>query len=222
MSIPTRYPTSGDKQKAESLKGFGRRLLDELRSDMARPPGKQVGKKRHNFPKGVVVECEVNHGLSWVRIHVPVRGGVEKIEQKECYCFPHFSFGQITRVQPTLPVKNENPSTGIPFEETDEEFAARVAEYQEFLLNGRFLYDVDVCARDTFLLYEGAHDANFGRYYNGQWVLVTIGLPMDSWTSPLDCQRECLCQKPRFDNLMISPIHIKDKMTPWLYLERDQ
>ena len=112
-------------------------------------------------------------------------------------CLPHFSIGIITKVDPTEP--------------TDE-----------FLREDRFKYDILICAKDSYLFFIGAYDANFGRYYKGQFVMVTIGAEMDEWDEPLDCNRPCLSYKPRFTTLMISPIHVPGEMQEWMIVNRRQ
>ena len=189
LVIPTRYIGTGNIEVAKTLTGLGRKLLGDLRRDMgfqSLPTGRSLVR----YPDGTTIECIANHGLSEVRIHVPSGGhpGVEL--DRRCFCFPHFSFGIIKTVKPDAPTA-------------------------EFLRSGRFLYDVEICAKTRYILFEDVVDANFGRYHRQQYVLVTIGAEMEGWANPLDCQRNCLLESPRFDVLTISPVHIKGQMRIW-------
>ena len=157
------------------------------------PKPLREGKHIHKLGGGSFIQVNVCYNTHFMRIHIAPEG--EKvIKEKEkdfyCLCLPHFVIAKVKAVYP------ETPS-------------------EEFLLDGQFTYDLDVCTESQYILFEGALDPNFGRYYVGQTVLVTIGESMDEWDFPLDCGRSCLMQSPRFDILAISPISIND-MSLWL------
>jgi hypothetical protein len=187
--IPFRYICTGDEGKGKTLIPYANKMLNFLNHRMSFNDIATDRLQPIILPDGTTINCSVNFGLSEARIHVP-NVGVKLEENKECLCLPHFSIGIITKVIP------DDPDA-------------------EFMQTGRFKYDVLICAKTLYLFYENAYDANFGMYYKGQIVLVTIGAEMDEWPSPLDCDRWCLAQKPRFDIIMISPIYVPGEMMEW-------
>lgn len=66
MTIPTRFRLFGDERRAEGLRGFGKKLLGDL-SVLLGPL--KYGRSQHTLTDGTIIECELNHGLSWVTIH---------------------------------------------------------------------------------------------------------------------------------------------------------
>lgn len=181
--IPTIFIGSGNIATAKTYIGFGRRLLNKLKTDLSfqkLPTGRT---QPFYCGDGTTIRCEVNYGLSKVFIHSPFEEGLEAT----CLCLPHFSTGTI--------------SARYPEEPTDD-----------FLKTGRFYYDVDVCTLLTYIKIESVYDANFGTYKIGQVVMVSIGNEMLEWPTPLDCDRFCLMQQPRFEKLIITPIYVPGQM----------
>jgi len=186
--IPTIFLGSGDIPTAKKYVGLGRKLLDQLRASLSfqkLPTGRT---QPFYCGDGTTIKCVINHGVSRVFIHSQIAG--EEDEYQECLCTPHFSMAVITAIDPAEPTES-------------------------FLKTGRMKYDVQVCTMLTYIKAEGVYDANFGKYSAGQIVLVSIGAEMTEWNSPLDCDRFCLMQRPRFDVLQIVPIDALGAMQLW-------
>lgn len=190
--IPTRY--IGNNHEAKRFVGFGKKLLNDLRTGLSFQ-SLPTGKSFHRLADGTTIECIVNYGLSEVRIVVPSGVSPPVIARQEvCPCFPHFTVGQITVVIPETPTL-------------------------EWLQTGRFTYDLEVCDSQKYILLEGVKDMNFGRYYVGQLVMVTIFEDMDAWTYPYDCNRSCLMEVPQFNVYGLAPVHIAGAMSKWKEVE---
>lgn len=194
--IPERYVFTGDLAMACKFRGLGQRCLELFKVFLGfreLPTGKS---KTYRFLHGLTIKCEATYRCFEVHIHYPKKRGGEAKKQ-ECLCLPHFSIARVEAVTPAEPTA-------------------------AFLKTGRFKYDISICAKDMYLSYRNAYDANFGRYYVGQIVLATIGAEMDEWElPPLDCDRFCLVQRPRFTTLAISPVHVTaGKMKKWIEVEK--
>jgi hypothetical protein len=211
--IPTSIVTSGNKSIAVMYIGVARTEMRKLEARMERRRKDIKEDSSTTKIDGVVIECWANHSLRQIRITAPdgLRNkdkiNVVKNDKKECPCFPHFSLGIIVGVTPEIPSQEDF--------EYIEDYVAALDEYNKFIITGRFQYDIEICNTDRYILFEGAFDANFGRYYFGQYVLVSIFSEMESWDIPLDCDRECLIDIPRFEELMVTPIHILEGMKEW-------
>lgn len=208
--IPVKITVTGNIPEGRKLVGFAKKQMAILENLMSFQGLKQGARTVKPFP-GVVVECWSRFSLQEIRVHVA--GGHEEepkiveegqSEQQECLCLPHFAMAIITKVTP------EKPAPG------DVNYEAALAAYNLTLPTRLFQYDVEICSTDAYIVFEGAYDANFGRYEAGQYVLAAPGEEMLTWDSPLDCARGCLVDSPRFDNLIIVPIHVPGKMKKWL------
>lgn len=210
--IPAKFIVTGDEVQGRALIGFARDELRKLKRDMGFQELKEGFRTVRPFP-GVVIECWSSFNLAVVSIYVqpllPLPGGKRKkyVRTKDCLCLPHFAVGGIIDVIPEVPVIEE--------EESQNDFNVREAAYATFLLTGQFTYNVEVCMEDRYLLYEGMYSSGWGRYYEGQKVIVTVGERMDSWDIPLDCAKSCLSKLPRFDTLVICGIHVPGYMKKW-------
>lgn len=198
--IPTKITGVGDLVVAREWVKFAKNRLAILKRQRSLG-GKQDYSTISPHP-GIVVECFSGRRIEEIKITVIKAGGEagqSLIEKKKiyCKCFPHFSFGVVRKVTPVDPV---DPA---------------------FLPTGKFMYDLEVCAKDRFILYENAYDVNFGKYYVGQRVMVTIGGDMPDWPSPMDCERMCLVKNPRFEFLTISPVHFPG-MSKWFPGDEDK
>jgi hypothetical protein len=154
--------------------------------------------------KGVDVECLSKFGKKEVRILTTgeyLQGGdIPTTKQdafkcfikitKKCLCLPHFSTGIIVATYPAQ-LNDESPQIDID-------------NYAISLLTDRFTYDVLVCNGEDFTLLSEVLDANYGRYYEGQVVMVSIANEMPLWENPLDCARACLLSSPEFEELSVS------------------
>jgi len=195
--IPSTITVTGDIPKGREFVGFAKNQLAILQNQMSFQ-GLETGFRTVTPFPGIVVRVWSSFNLSQIHIDVKKQAGEEerfrvKKEEKTCLCLPHFSLGIIKKVDPET----------ILTSTLDE-------------ANVRILYDVEICAEDRYLLYEGALDANLGMYEVGQFVLVSIGDEMDEWELPLDCQRDCLLDFPRFETLIVVPIHVVGFMGRWL------
>lgn len=216
--IPTAITTSGDKSTAVMYIGIAKTQMRKLRDSMTKHRRTPL-KEDYSTVKidNVVIECWSSFKKEQIHItvlpqpHKPGEKRLIKQKEVECLCFPHLSFGVITKVTPSPPIPEDF--------EYPEDYQAAVEAYnvfiELFLIDGRFQYDVNICSIDTYILFEGAYDANFGKYYVGQYVLVGIGDEMDEWEIPLDCDRRCLVNDPKFDELIITPLHVNEKMKKW-------
>jgi hypothetical protein len=141
---------------------------------------------------GAEIKCVKNFEESIITIDAEKkRGGVLVEEWQECYCFPHFSMGIIKKVTP----------------ETLTDVQMRTM---------RFSYDIDICTKRRYVEKKDIYSAGWERYYVGQYVLVSIGAALD--TPPFDDfdpDRSCLMQQPRFETLIVSPIHVFGGMKKW-------
>jgi len=193
---PITFIATGDIPVAKMLRKMGYNEMNILLRQ--RELGLKDEVRRVTPWKGVNVTCIAGKQRNEVLIDVALpkhKGGEPLVivsERKECTCFPHLSMGIIDKV-------NEEPG-----------------------YHNRLTYDIEICAVDYYVQYNGAYDANFGAYYKGQRVLVTIGDEMDEWISPLDCDRNCLVDKPRFNVLMVSPIHLINGMIEWSKIFMDK
>lgn len=187
MIIPVRYIGTGDLSKAKLLEGVGKQCAAKYKEFLGfrkLPTGKSGTYFSH---WGSTIKVEATYGCFEVHIHVPLDGEGVQTKEYECLCLPHFSLARIEAVDQATPTAY-------------------------FLREGRFKYDVSICLGNTYLFLEDVYDANFGKYLVGQYVMVTIGAEMAGWDNPLDCERYCLMQQPRFSTLMISPIHVLSEM----------
>jgi hypothetical protein len=217
IGSPRRILFRGDRDRCEALIGRAKQAMLILENMMRLRGLQQLAMQFEPYP-GALIKCSKVFGMRTVEIIAgePCRS-TRTVQTRECFCFPHFSFGVVKVVKPTEPMQGINPETGLEMEETSEQFATRLASYLENLRSVRFAYDVAVCAGKQFVLCQDVLDANFGRYAVGQFVLVTMATEMEEWEYPLDCDRPCLLSNPRFDKLMISPLHILPSMKLWKY-----
>ena len=226
--IPVKVTVTGDISKGRMLVGFAKdqmRILERAMSFQALNEGERTVSP---FP-GMTVSCWSSFSLQEIRIHVDQpsgAGGVQlknrKEERKECYCFPHISLARVLAVYPSILPEPQSGDYG-----TTAEYNAAVAlyeqsveEYNIFLVSNKsFTYDLEICTKHSYVLFYGAHDANYGKYYIGQMVLVSVGYVLEGeeyrWeTFPAyysyPCDRNCLMADPWFPNLIIIPVHIVD------------
>ena len=204
--IPPRVIGSGDIDVASTYVGFAKSELRKLqhRMSLVRPKPLTSAANVISPTPGIAVAVWSSFIHSGVFVHAG-EGAVEKVKKKllreveqECPCFPHFSIGRITAVDPPVP-----------------EAGGDTDAYLEFLLDGRFEYEVEICAGNSYIKALEVLDANYGRYNVSQLVMVTLGESMSAWDDPIDCSRNCLLQAPRFDVLAISPIHNLSGMRKW-------
>lgn len=187
---------SGNKPRAAHYLGLAQRQLDILLRQMklSVPMALPSGQRKLKLADGTLIIVSVSYNSHTMRIHVPLFGG-EKEVTKYCFSVPHFALGKITAVYPSLAE-----------DYTEEEYDA----YIEDLHDRRITYDLDICTGEFYIISEGVLDANFGRYYVGQKVLVTIGSDEVGWRYPLDPYRDYLMDAERFSILMISPLSVAD------------
>lgn len=215
--IPPRLIIIGDLNTGYFFKKFAFNqlgILEKLKSFQ----GLKQDVRRVSPIKGVDVECISN--FSQRDIIIKIAPGVsisgeavlEVVAPKYCLCFPHFSYAVILSVFPEYPVQGKDPISGLEINETDEQFDIRVTQYIDNSLDCRFAYDIAICDGSSYIIYLDAKDANYGRYYVGQEVLVTFAKPILTD----NCARDCLLDKPRYDFLTISPLHISDGMNEWI------
>lgn len=213
--IPCSIIVTGDLARGRGFIGYAKTHMDILSRSMQFQKLNEGHRTLRPYP-GVVVECWASFSFRQIKISVePPTGmadiaGIKKKQERECFCFPHFSFGIILKTGPSLPLVAEY--------EYPEDYTAALAVYRDTLLTSRFQYDVEICAKEFYLVFEGAYDANFGVYVVGQFVLVSIGDEMTDWDVPLDCDRECLVNLPKFEELIIAPFHIAEQMVQWFDL----
>jgi len=101
MNIPPRIIRSGDADAANLFVGIGKKILGDLRRDL-NFQSLQVGKSTPFYlPGGVKIDCEINHGISKIRIFVP-SGLVGISGKKECLCNCNFTTGIVTEITGTL------------------------------------------------------------------------------------------------------------------------
>jgi hypothetical protein len=191
MEIPEKITITGDKIAGEKLKGLARQQMDVLENMMSFQKLDQNTSERHPYP-GATIKCSKVFGQRVIEIDAPEqRGGVFTVEWTECYCFPHFSMGIIKKVTPESPTTVE-------------------------LRTVRFKYDIDICTKRKYVLKKDIYSAGWERYYVGQYVLVSIGAALNKPpVADFDTDRNCLMQQPRFDTLIVSPIHIFGGMKKW-------
>ena len=186
--IPTSY--IGNNHAAKKFIGLGRKLLGDLRTSLSFQ-NLPTGKTFYKFSDGTTIECVISYGLSEVRINVPTGKLLpRKYIEEYCPCYPHFTIGEVVAVTP------ESPTL-------------------EWLETGRFEYNIEVCDSRNYILLESVKDMNFGRYYIGQLVIVTIFDGVDAWDYPYDCNRSCLLEIPQFLVYGLAPIHITGAMNKW-------
>jgi len=193
--IPVKIIVEGNQTRGREFIGFAKdqmRILENLMSFQGLKQSKRIVKP---FPD-IVVECQSIFTQQVIKIYAQPAITEEKEEPKrerlerKCLCLPHFSVGIVVNAFPETPT-------------------------ELWLEDGRFYYNLDICAVDKYVRFEGAYDANFGRYSVGQIVLVSMFDEMDSWTSPLDCKKDCLINGTRFDDLCIVPLHTSAEMRVW-------
>jgi hypothetical protein len=217
--IPPTILVTGNKDKGYELKKFALQQLSILENLMSFQKLNEGFRVVEPYPNsGIVVECWSSFKQRVVKIHVPQRGFVEG-EQKEaekgkyCLCFPHFSVAEVLDVYPKRPVKNIHPSTGLEFSETQGQYDTRLEAYLEDLPTRRFSYDLSICDGEQYIIFLDAHDANFGIYVKGQFVLATLADELQGGGT--DCDRQCLVDPERFVELTISPLHIAGGIEEW-------
>lgn len=182
---------TGDVQAGKRLIKTGLNQLAVLDESM-QFNGIDIGKLERRPVPGAVITTRRSHGLGTVEIYVDPNGGKQQKERETpCFCFPHFSLGIIRKITPSDPD----------------------ATFQNF---GRFKHDVDVCKGKGYTLKKDVYAAGWERYYVGQYVLVTIGAKLDKPPhADFDRDRSCLMHSPKFDNLVISPLHLYQGMRKW-------
>lgn len=182
MRIPTRFICTGDIGRARALIGEGRALLYKLIHSLSYNKLPTASPPATELGQGITIRCVVNYGISEVYINVPLVQAPLAQARFVCSCLPHFALGVIAEVHSPEPYF------------------------------GRYSYDITICNALESEYIEGVYDANLGKYYKGQYVLVTMAQGMSEWASPLDCQRGCLMDEPRFNYLMVSPLYFSDGM----------
>jgi len=201
--IPTiKVVLKGDKWASQSYIKFAQAQLAILEKQMSFQELNE-GRRVVSPIEGVVVECLSRFNHKEIRIDVVSFTSIVpdesigdttrkciKEKKKTCLCFPHFSMGRIISTYPAQLV--------------DDSPVGERNTYNDFLFTGRFTYDVLVCNSDDYILFLGINDPNFGRYYEGQLVLVSIDKEMPLWDHPLDCDRGCLIDDPQFQYLCVS------------------
>jgi len=216
--IPPTIIVTGDKDTGYKFKKFALNQLAILERLMSFQ-GLNEGFRTVKPCPGIVVECWSSFSIRVVKVHVIGETQKQEGENKEkngreCFCSHHFAMGEVLKVIPEYPEKNIHPTTGLDFSESVEAFQARITAYQTFLNTERFQYDLAVCLGYGYITFLDAYDTNFGRYYKGQLVLVTLGDTLPDGTT--DCERTCLLDQDRFEYLAISPLHLSGLMRKWL------
>lgn len=227
--IPVKVTVTGDIPKGRMLVGFAKdqmRILERAMSFQSLNEGERVVSP---FP-GMTVTCWSSFSLQEIRIHVTqpaeekgVQTKKKTEERKECYCFPHISLAKVLAVYPSVlpePQLSDYVTTA-EYNEAVVNYETSIEEYNAFLLSNKsFTYDLEVCTKYSYILFYGAHDANYGKYYVDQMVLVSVGYVIEGaeyrWeTFPAyysyPCDRDCLMADPWFPNLIIIPVHIVDE-----------
>lgn len=211
--IPTQIHSTGDLTRTKLFEGFAREELRKLRRRMSFSAGVNEDYSVVRPSRDVVIECWVSFSVSIISIYVKppepkyLKNPPKYKKEKTCLCLPHFALGRITEVIPDIPVKGE--------EEEQADFENRQTLYNAFIVSGQFTYNVEICAEDKYILYEGMYSTGWGRYYQGQNIIVTVGDSMDAWESPLDCTKKCVSKLPQFDIMVISSIHVPGFMVKW-------
>lgn len=164
--------------------------------------GIDVWRAERNFHEWRVDFLRANEN-AFINIYIAKIAEKSKKREKgrrECFCSAHFSFGVI------LARKVVSHT-----EYTDTEQPADKQLYW-----GRCAYIVAICTGTSYKVVEDVYDSNYGFYFVGQYVLVSIFREMSTWENPLDCGRTCLMQEPAFTMLSISPVILRDfEMNEW-------
>lgn len=194
--IPVRIIVTGNVDEGRKLVGFAKNQMAILRRAMSFQSLNE-GHRTVTPYSGQVVECWASYSLEEIRIHVAqvpsgqAAEGSDKVGKKKktldenCMCFPHFAFAVVTKVTPAL------LGAGV-------------------LSTTHFSYDLQACAKNTYVLVKNVIDINYGRYYKGQYVLLAASYAIDS--SKLALPRLCVMTGPKFDAYAIVPLHILDKL----------
>jgi hypothetical protein len=208
MEIPSKIVIYGDHAAGKNLIGSGHRQMQILENLMRFQNLDQYAIKMSPYP-GAIITCRKVFGLRTIEIFTSRVGESPRSEDKrKCMCFPHASFGVIEKVTPAEPKPEEYGNTAA--------YDAAVVVYRQFLINRGFRYDVWVCKGRSYTLVTDVYSPGWGRYYPGQFVMVSMGEALvDITYPPFDCDRNCLMGEPRFPTLVIVPIHVTDKMKEW-------
>lgn len=190
--VPTRFFYTGDRPAAKAQKGFGKKRLGDLMTDLK--PQKQTHKTGQNSftaPDGTTVNTSTNYGISTVHIHVPRPAGVVPVEMFRCFCGPCIADAIVTAV------KNYNDEVICAGDEEPEDpcvedYGDTVTwgeeTYQEYMGGARYYYDVDICTSSNDEEDEGIlaaqlenypiQSAGWEKYYVGQ-QLYAMFLPSE-------------------------------------------
>lgn len=190
---------TGDKTRAAHYLGLAKKQMDILLRQMELSPYEsvKVAERRLNLSEDGKAYILVisNYDLLTMHINIPFGAELKKEEwiTYDCICVPHFSMAV---------VKDVTPDVGD-------------VGYDDFLPDGRFVYDLAVCNGNSYILFENMYDANAGKYNINDIVIVGIFDEMSAWENPLDCARRCLIDTPLFSEICIYPINIVGKMLMW-------
>lgn len=218
--IPPTVIVTGDKNKGYELKKFAITQLSILERLMSFQKLNEGYRTVQPYPgTGIVVECWSSFSLRVVKVHVPgvpvTKDAVKKKKSSRyCLCFPHFSVAEVLAAFPKYPVKNINPTSGLEFSETQEQFDERERIYLEELPARRFSYDLSICDGGSYIIFLDAKDSNLGVYVKGQFVLATLADTLSGGGT--DCARNCLVDAEKFQYLTISPLHIAGGIDEWI------
>jgi hypothetical protein len=182
---------SGDKAKAAHFLGLAQRQLNILlrQMELSTPKPLSEGERTLDLGYGAYITVSACYNARAMRIHIPVPEGKQEERKEEfgeeCFSVPHFALGVITAVDPETPTLEQ-------------------------LRSIRFLYDMEICAGDLYIIVENVTDANFGRYYISQRVIVTIGPAESDWDKINDLDRRNLLDAEMFSSMAVIPIHISN------------
>lgn len=203
--IPTRLITSGDKDLAGQAFGIGKKLLHDLSVGLgySEIQAGAAASKRHEFLDGSVIELEISHGLSTVRIFVPPKKET-KASEVLITGFKCFIFATIEKVTCFIPDFDDPPECDLEAME---------------LAGERFWYDVSLFYLDSYVLLNNYRisSAGWGKYEVGQHVLLgpdvlTYGLCCSDSRLLRDVILEDPSNKMRHGYLEVYPLHILDDM----------
>lgn len=192
VTVPVKHKYIGDRVECAGLLGDATRVMLILERLMEFQGLQQYELVRIPYP-GAVIKCSKQFGRREITISV---GGAETRRKRKktgkCLCFPHYSFAIITEVFPSADLTTADPAC---------------------------YYTALVCTGDGFVVKLEIVSSGWERYYVDQFVLVSIGEEIeDEEYPPLDCDRRCLMQSPRFPALKVVSLYIDGFMDKKLYI----
>jgi len=166
--IPTRTAIKGDRGRANFYRGFAKKLMHDLETDMQFNEKRNTGYFTHHCSDGTIIQGWSNFGTRQIIITVPTGG--EVIEEEGCYCNSCFTVGRVIRIDNSTQETGSRIACSQEYSACDDNFHG----------TSRETYTVELCRnRDSWIIVEGCRVLDHATYCPDEFVAL-MRYPFDA------------------------------------------